>query len=312
MGVPDLLSKPGTTQREILAATTRAGHVCGADGGVALAQFLATLDRSKPHRMQCNLPDGRRYDRRSDPTPDGGFVVSVSDITALVRAEAAAGDPGRAAAHHAGEQHLRRAALYHERRLRAQQPRRHADDLPEPPNWAARRWRKAVGDPGDHGHFGAGEAGERERQHLLAMDRRVPHRAQRIAADGRVLNFASDPTPDGGFVVSLTDVSRSRGRRPRPSRAEILGVMLGNIRHGIVLFDAEGRLVAPTAKLRQMLELPMMRWCPAPPCMTRWWMRCGRARRVWRGRSRPSGRRGEQQPRPRFAPIRSLRHGPAW
>jgi len=257
MGVADLLAKPGTTQREILAAQRARGMYGGEENGGAQERLFATLDRSKPHRMQRTVPDGRRFDVASDPTPDGGFVISVSDITPLVRAEAAAEN-------RAGllrtmlENNTSGVLLYdHEHRLRAfNNLAVILTDLPHLPDYIGMTLGELLSLLAKAGNLGAGEERETVLKRLVTLDRSKPHRSQRVTEGGTVLNFASDPTPDGGFVASLTDVTPlARAEEEAKRRAEILGVMLGNIRHGIVLFDAAGCLVASNAKLREMLRL---------------------------------------------------------
>jgi len=310
MGLPELLAKPGTTHREILAAQRARGMYGGPDGGEAQERFFTALDRSKPHRMQRTLPDGRRFDVASDPTPDGGFVISVADITPLVRAEAAAEN-------RAGllrtmlENNTSGVLLYdHERRLRAFNSLAVTlTEMPDLPDCMGLTLEETLTRQVTSGNLGAGEQGELERQRLVVLDRSQAHRSQQLTQGGLVLNFASDPTPDGGFVISLTDVTplaRAEGEAKR--RAEILGVMLGNIRHGIVLFDAAGNLVASNAKLREMLDLPEDALQPGTHMHD---MVDALYARGEYGTGEQGLRVAEAiKLRPRFAPIRSLRPRP--
>lgn len=310
MGVPDLLVKPGITQAEILAAQRARGLYAGEDGGAAQEKLFGELDRSKPHRMQRTLPDGRRYDVASDPTPDGGFVISVADITPLVRAEAAA-EQRAGLLRTMLENNTSGVLLYdHEQRLRGfNNLAVTLTGMPELPECIGKTLAELLDIQLHPGNLGQNEEGLLKRAELIALDRSRPSRSQRLTADGRVLNFASDPTPDGGFVVSLTDVTPlAKAEAEAKRRAEILGVMLGNIRHGIVLFDKEGRLVASNAKLREMLELPGLALAPGAH------MHDMVDALLARGEY-GEGEAGRQvadaiRTRPRFAPIRSLRPRP--
>ena len=310
MGVPDLLQKPGTTQAEILAAQRARGLYAGEDGGAAQERFFLELDRSKPHRMQRTLPDGRRYDVASDPTPDGGFVISVSDITPLVRAEAAA-ESRAGLLRTMLENNTSGVLLYDsDRRLRAYNSLAVTlTGLPDLPECLGMRIEDLLARQQRIGNLGTAAEAELERRRLIALDRTKPSRAQRVAADGRVLTFASDPTPDGGFVVSLTDVTPlARAEAEAKRRAEILGVMLGNIRHGIVLFDKDGRLVASNAKLKEMLGLPDA--ALAPGAHMHEMVDALRAQGEY-GEDEAAERVAEAiKARPRFSPIRSLRPRP--
>lgn len=310
MGVPDLLAKPGTRQSEILAAQRARGLYGGEDGGAAQERMFLELDRGKPHRMQRDLPDGRRFDVASDPMPDGGFLISIADITPLVRAEAAA-EQRAGLLRTMLENNTSGVMLYdHERRLRAYNSLAVTlSSMPQLPDCIGMRIDELLEMQVRTGSLGGGEAGERERAQLTVIDRGKPFRAQRFTQDGRVLNFASDPTPDGGFVVSLTDVTPlARAEAESKRRAEILGVMLGNIRHGIVLFDRDARLVASNAKLREMLGVPDDALTPGAHMHD---MVDALQARGEYGEGEEGQRVADAiKQRPRFAPIRTLRPRP--
>ncbi|WP_424810410.1 PAS-domain containing protein [Roseococcus sp. YIM B11640] len=258
MGVPDLLRRPGITQREILVEQ-RARGIFGADATAEnWENYFQQLDRTQPQRVQRNLPDGRRLDIASDPTPDGGHVVSISDISALVRAE-------EAAEQRAGvlktmlENNISGVMLY-DRDSRLVAFNALAAEMTGMPGLGGligQTLAQNLEVQAASGNFGSPEAAEARRRRLLSLDRSKSHRSQRVTEDGRVLVVASDPTPDGGFVISLQDVTAvARAEAEVARRAEILGMMLGNIRHGIMLFGADRRLVAANPKMHEMLELP--------------------------------------------------------
>lgn len=106
------------------------------------------------------------------------------------------------------------------------------------------------------GAFGRPDIAQAQHAWFLALDRTVSHALQRVSPDGRLLEITSDPTADGGFVVSMTDSSRlARAEAEAKRRAEVLGAMLENIGHGVCLFDGEHRLLAVNQALRDMLGL---------------------------------------------------------
>ncbi|MCX8134967.1 MAG: PAS-domain containing protein [Roseococcus sp.] len=257
MGVPDLLSRPGTPHAEILAAQRARGMYADEEGGAATERAYLAVDRSRPHRMQRSTPDGRRLDVASDPTPDGGFVISIADITALVRAEAEA--ERRAGLLRTMLDNNSAGILLYDGEHRLAAHNRLAAEmmgLPELPELVGRHLWEILDIQFARGNLGVGEQGRERLALLKGLDRSRPHRGRRVLPDGRVFNTASDPTPDGGFVLSLTDVTPlARAQQEAAERAAILGVMLGNIRHGIALFDRAARLVARNDKLVEMLGL---------------------------------------------------------
>ncbi len=258
MGVADLLQKPGTPHEEILAAQRARGMYADPQGGTATERGFRDLDRTKPQRMQRTLPDGRRFDIASDPTPDGGFVISIADVTALARAEEEA--ERRAGVLQTMLDNISLGILLYdrERRLIAlNELAAEALGLPDLDAMRGRSKEAILQRQYEAGSLGEGEMAESLLRDLIEQDRSVPQFHQRVTADGRVLNHASHPTPDGGFVVSIADVTPlARAQAEADRRATILGLMLDNIRHGIVLFDAEALLVASNPMLPRMLDLP--------------------------------------------------------
>jgi signal transduction histidine kinase len=227
-------------------------------GEVDEAAWLGSVhaDITSARRVTRTRPNGTKVSFTADPTADGGYVVTVSDISDLVAAETAARH--RAAVLQVMLDNIRHGICYYgpDRRVIA------ANAL------AARLGGHVPGElvPGvllddlisGQLHKGAvpPEAAGIAAQ-ALALDRSKPARHVRPTGDGRVLEVTSDPTPDGGFVVTSTDITRlAEAEAVAQSRAAILGVMLDNIRHGIVLFDAGRRIVAANPRARAMLGVP--------------------------------------------------------
>ena len=82
----------------------------------------------------------------------------------------------------------------------------------------------------------------------LGDDYRRPLRRIRHRPDGRVIEVFADPTPDGGFVVTFSDITAlTRAEAAASERAGILQVMLENIRHGICYYGPDRRVIAANA-----------------------------------------------------------------
>ncbi len=235
---------PGTTASEIATIQLARGLFGEGPEADAAAETARRHDRRLPRFIRRQLRDGRIVDARSDPTPDGGFVITWSDVTPLIEAERAAA--ARAATLQAMIENMRHGiALFDaEGRLVAANrliqdlagvpadivtPGRHIDEL-----IAAQR--TASGDPA---------LDEMHSTQALAADRSRPQRHTRPSRDGRVLDVASDSMPDGGFVITITDITAlARAEAELRHRAELQSAMLKAIRHGIALYDAEYRLIA--------------------------------------------------------------------
>ena len=98
------------------------------------------------------------------------------------------------------------------------------------------------------GVFGGPAETERTLAAALRIDRRQPDPTDLPPPRRHVVEVVTDPTPDGGYVVSFSDVTaRPRRRRRQQAQAAMLQVALDSMRHGFILYDAEARVVAANA-----------------------------------------------------------------
>ena len=209
-----------------------------------LLQDSLSVDRSQPVRHTQRGPDGRMLEVASDPTPDGGFVITHVDITPLASAEEEA--QRRADLLRSMLENMRYGVLLFgpDRRLIAANAL--ASRLTGLPPGTYR-----IGRTLDEMMAEASQARYLDPEHIeriVGADRRQSVSYRRTRPDGIVLEITSDPTPDGGFVVVLTDVTKLHAaEREAERRTRLMQVMLENIRHGVCLFDGEGRVVACNA-----------------------------------------------------------------
>ncbi|WP_052388927.1 PAS-domain containing protein [Belnapia moabensis] len=237
---------PGTTAGEIAAVQLARGLFGEGAEAAAIAEAATRHDRRLPRFVRRRLHDGRIVDSRSDPTPDGGFVITWSDVTPLIEAERAA--EARAAALQAMIENMRHGIALFDAEGRVVAANRLMHELAGVPAElvvpglrieeliAAQRDASVSGDPALDERYSAA---------ALAADRSKPQRHTRPTRDGRMLDVTSDPMPDGGFVITITDITAlTRAETELRQRAELQGAMLKAMRHGITLYDAEQRLIA--------------------------------------------------------------------
>ncbi|MCB4824255.1 PAS-domain containing protein [Roseicella aerolata] len=250
-GIEPALLQPGAHAAELAEAALRAGMITP-----EALQARLQDDYSKPHRHIRPRPDGRVIEIFTDPTPDGGFVATYSDITALTEAEAAARQ--RAGVLQVMLDSMRHAICYYGPDRRVIAANALAADLGGYP--------REILAPGvsldeiiahqlRHGSVG----GDAETTAAMArkLDRSRPARYVRPNRDGRIIEVTSDPTPDGGFVITMSDITPlARAEAEAQRRAGILQAMLDHIRHGIALFDREGRILAVNPVFLALLDLP--------------------------------------------------------
>jgi signal transduction histidine kinase len=248
----------GRTAGEVIEQLRADGQLGAEPMASQIVRMAATLDRGRPQVYERTTPDGRVLEVASDPTPDGGFVITHTDITDLVEAKNEA--RRRAETLERAMASLRHGLVVYGPDRRVVVANTLAGELAGHQPGELREG--ALLDDLLRGlHASGGFGPEPTASELLrtgiAFDRSQTYRAVRETPAGRVLQISSDPTPDGGFIVTHIDITaRARAEQDARERAAILQVMLDNMRHGIALFDASGLLLAANALAADMCGLP--------------------------------------------------------
>lgn len=212
----------------------------------------------RPGRYIRRAASGLMLEVVTDRLPGGGFVRTFTDVTALHAAEARA--QGRARMLETMLESIRHGLVMYGPDKRLIAANRLASQMTGVADLHQRDDLTLAGVMALQracGSFGEGENAEALERWLNNLDRSRPQAFQRLLPDGRVFEVVSDPTADGGFVVTISDVSKLvAAEADAKRRAELLGAMLENIRHGICLFDAQGRVMAANRKFTALLDLP--------------------------------------------------------
>jgi signal transduction histidine kinase len=256
-GFPELLGlgtdhvKPGISFAALLDQLARTtGYDTSAGASFLCAQ--AALDRKGSAVLRHERADGKLIEIASEPLPDGGWSMTVADISQLARAEKDA---------HARAQLLDTilAAIPHGICVYG------ADDRVAMTNPAYLEIME--GAPvaiGEHradifrrrvaaGELGPGDPDEILAR-LLAIDVTRPQRRTRPRPNGMVLDVRTAPLPDGGHVSVVTDVTPlTRAEAELSRHAEHMGTMLSSIRHGILFWGPDRRLIASNRMAAELL-----------------------------------------------------------
>ena len=203
---------PGGLLEEILEAQLAAGVLTPEQAAEG-----AAYDRSLPLRRSRVTADGRVIEVASDPTPDGGFVITFTDSTALHRAEAEL-------RHRAAMQEAMLATIRHgiilygpDRRVLAANAKAHElTGTPPDRHLPGRLMDEIIDEHVAHGRLGAEQAAR-----MKAYDRRLSLHYERVRPDGRVIDTVSEPVPDGGCVITYSDVTEERRIRAELERARL-------------------------------------------------------------------------------------------
>jgi len=243
---------PGTAFGDVLRAAAEGPGFAGAEGSRFLTSQRAQ-DRSRPGTASWRKAENEVIELQSDPLASGGWTMTVLDISAQAEAE---------------EEVRRRAALLHS--VIAHMPSgvavydsTHHLALT---NAAYRTvMHGAAGVVGEHdsdlvrrqaelGEFGPGDPVTlwQERMVILSNWHTGVHRRQRPT--GQTIETRNAPLPDGGIVRVMTDVSESvAAAAQRALHTEQMATMLSHIRHGIVLWDKDQRMVAANSVATDLL-----------------------------------------------------------
>jgi PAS domain-containing protein len=207
-GLPPGVIRPGA----LLEDLTRDQQAANAAGDPALSATLThramAYDRSQSLRHTRPTADGRLLEVRSDPMPDGGFIISHQDITPLVRAEAEASQ--RAGFLQSALDNMRHGiAMFgpDQRLIVANALAARLTGLPEDRQRPGTSFAEIVLAQAAAGEFGTGDAAQRHAEQAAGRDTSQPFRFIRERANGSIIEVVSDPTPDGGFVVTFSDIT---------------------------------------------------------------------------------------------------------
>lgn len=184
-----------------------------------IAADQLAFDISRPQMRQ--RPNGTTIDVRTAQLPDGGHINVVTDITPLIRARAELSQRADEIAVMLGS--VRQGILVWDagRQLIASNGVA-AALLNHPPGLLTpgRTEHEIVADMLRHGEFGDGERAQAVARELLDRDRSAPHERTMTTRAGRILELRSDPTPGGGWVTTVTDVTEARRAEEELRRAK--------------------------------------------------------------------------------------------
>lgn len=200
----------GDTIDQIIDRRAKAGEYGDGDPAERAAEQRGR-SRAMLQVRRRRRPGGNTIDIRTAPLPGGGHISVVTDVTALVEAEAELAR--RAATMDAMLANIRHGIVLWDSERRIIASNRVAEELvgAPPGHFAPGRTLQQVNDDAlARGALGEGGIAEDRARRLIEQDRTQSHTDQRLTRAGRILEVRSDPTPDGGFVTTYTDVTQRR------------------------------------------------------------------------------------------------------
>ncbi len=222
------------------------------------AAFIAAeakLDRTRPASTRRVRPNHQVIAVASDPLPDGGWVMTVADVSPLARAEDEASR--RAAMLHSILENIPHGVcVYDPDRRVTMFNRAYSEVMAGAPLAVGDHIETVIRRRAEVGEYGPG-APAAVFAEQMGHDVGRPQYRRRQRPNGTTVDVRTAPLPDGGHISVVTDVTPlTQAESGLLRRAAEMDVMLANIRHGIILFDAERRLVASNGEASRLLNIP--------------------------------------------------------
>jgi len=241
-GLPYGTFREGMQRSDMIRVLALNGVFGPGDVELQVREQLA-LDASRPARRIRRSPDGRTVEVRFQPLSDQRQLLILSDVTALVTAEEEARQRAERLDHVLETLRSGVALFGHDDRVQFSN-RRYAELLGMAPGSVASgvSLEAILRMQLERGEFLTldGEAYVAQR---LGLDSGRAHTVRRLRPNGRVIEIASDPLPDGGWIAVASDVTAlAMAEDESRRRAEALAAVLEHVPHGICVFGAD-RLV---------------------------------------------------------------------
>jgi signal transduction histidine kinase len=254
-GIPTAGVGPGIELDSWLDRMVVNAEYAGAEG----AAFIASIrqwDHSRPLSLRRRRRNGQVIDSTFDPLPDGGFAVTVADISRLLAEDDR--ERQRATGLSAILEHVphgicvygpdRRVSMFNVAYTKVMDGAPvsvgdHADEI-------TRRRR-------DSGEFGSpDEADAYAKKTIAGINTGTTEFRRRIRPNGTAIDIRTAVLPYGGYISVVTDISlQMKAEAEARTRAVQMETMLTSIQTGIILWDAEARVVTANRMASRLLEV---------------------------------------------------------
>ena len=254
IGLPEGSLQPGISFWALVQALHQQSDYATYDGELFLAAQIA-LDRTRPNQVRRARGNGQTLEILSDPLPDGGWTITLTDVSALAQAE----EEGRRRADRL-DAVVRRIphgiCVWNADRRVAMFNRAYADIMKGAAVEVGERLEDVIRRRAEDGEWGFGDVETLVAQQL-AIDLSRPQSRRRRRPNGTTIDIRSTPMADGGHISVITDVTSLVDAEYEGSRrASEIDAMLASTRHGIIYWGADRRVRAFNHISEMVQELP--------------------------------------------------------
>jgi signal transduction histidine kinase len=254
LGLPPERLQPGTGFGELLELLAAGDEFAGQDGEAFITD-QRNADRSHPLTVRRTQGSGQVIDVTSDPLPDGGWTMAVTDISLPAGAE----DEARRRAtmlHSVIDAIPHGICVYSADRRVTMFNRAYTEVMAGAPLEIGDHLETVIKRRAEAGEYGAGEPAQVFSEQMAFDVSRAQSRKRR-RPNGMTVDVRTSPLLDGGYISVVTDITPLTEAEAEVSRrAKELAVLLSCIRHGVLLWGADQRLLASNAIVAELLDQP--------------------------------------------------------
>jgi signal transduction histidine kinase len=254
LGLPPDAVQAGMTLEAILDLMATREDYTGQDAAGFIAAQRA-MDRSTSSAVRRQRSNGQVIWIGSDPLPDGGWTITLADITLIATTEDEAQRRARSlsvvlcAIPHG-------VCVYGADRRVTMVNRAYTEVMAGAPLAIGDHMTDVIRRRAEAGEYGPGSPDQIAAEQL-AFDISRPQQRRRRRPNGTAIDVRTAPLPDGGHISVVTDVtSLTKAEAELSQRADEISVMLGSIRQGILMWGADKRLIASNGVAAALLNHP--------------------------------------------------------
>ena len=255
---PEGFHKVGMAMREEVLFQSERGDYGPGNKDELVEQMLDLYQGGQAASWERTLPNGRTLRFSIAPTPEGGVATIVTDITERKQAEEQLTEK---------EAQLRLAldnmpggiALVDRNRNFVLFNSKYSElhDYPDGLLKVGESANNETRFQAERGDYGPGDPDKLIEEVIAPYGSREPESYERTLPNGRTLQFNVAPTPEGGTVMIVTDITeRKRAEDELAEKSAMLEATLENMDQGITMFDGDLKLIAFNRQVVELLEFP--------------------------------------------------------